>query len=128
MRISPKAEIGFSVGSTLGSNGATLVYFPGRYGPSVFPRVDVRAINLPFADQLSFTQIQAANYTFPSIESDGSTQIVLPYTNPIPIAHDPHTLNENALPEEAIHIGDIISSIPTEPVETTQPTAPVPSN
>ena len=42
----PSSERGIAIGSTDGSNGATLVLIPGR-GLKPFPRADVQRLNLP---------------------------------------------------------------------------------
>ena len=112
-KFSPRAEIGFAVGSAPGSNGATLVLFPQRSTTRVFQRIDVRAVDFP-SQSASFTKMQATNFVFPIIAHDGSTQFEsASIVQTTPVDSEPQ-LKEELPSLDSISVEYMSTSIPVE--------------
>jgi hypothetical protein len=99
-KFAPHSEFGYAVGSSLGSNGATLVYIPSRGTDAVYERYDVRHVKLhagryPRTHQEYTALLPTVGndgvVTFPSIppiQSDIDFSIVSPPTTTILQPHD----------------------------------------
>jgi hypothetical protein len=120
-KFGPSGELGYVVGNTESTNGASLIFFPNKGFHSAFPRVDIQPMHIS-AENVS--ELDMARHMTTLVISPDSITLPTrpPSSSPLIPHHPPPALPDVAIDTSAIPFSELVHSDSVTPIVMESPT------